>query len=50
MIRIKQVKIYPYKCITDQVGMKLEKDITILTGRNEVGKTSVLEAMAKSTN
>ncbi len=34
--------------ITDKVGMKLEKDITILTGRNEVGKTSVLEAMAKS--
>ncbi|MCR5755279.1 MAG: ATP-binding protein [Acetatifactor sp.] len=48
MIRIKQVKIYPYKCITDKVEMKLEKDITILTGRNEVGKTSVLEAMAKS--
>lgn len=48
MIRIKQVKIYPYKCITNKVEMKLEKDITILTGRNEVGKTSVLEAMAKS--
>lgn len=48
MIRINKVKIYQYKCITDEIEMRLEKDITILAGKNEVGKTSVLEAIAKS--
>lgn len=47
-IRLKNVTIHKYKCIEDKQTFDINKDITILVGMNESGKTSILEAIAKS--
>src|SRR5271166_5822311 len=48
MITLKSVKINKYKSIETLQSFEVEKDITTLVGKNEAGKTAILEAIAKS--
>lgn len=48
MIRLKSVRIHQYKSIENPLDMDIESDITVLMGKNEAGKTNILEAMAKT--
>ena len=48
MIILKEITIPKYKCIENTQTFKVEENTTILVGMNESGKTSVLEAIAKS--
>lgn len=48
MIRLKKAVLYPYRCMETVQELDLSGDITALVGRNEAGKTSVLELLAKS--
>lgn len=47
-MKLKKLTIHKYKCIETVQEFNIEDDITILVGMNESGKTSVLEALAKS--
>ncbi len=48
MIRLKEVSISKYKSIVSDQEFRVDDDITVLVGMNESGKTSVLEALAKT--
>ena len=48
MVKLKRVKINKYKCINSEQEFQLDDGITILVGKNESGKTAVLEAIAKT--
>lgn len=48
MIKLEKVIIHKYKSIEAQQNLEIEENVTILVGMNESGKTSVLEALAKS--
>ncbi|MBK7141375.1 MAG: AAA family ATPase [bacterium] len=45
MLRIKSFRIKNYKSISDSGECYVEEGVTILAGRNESGKTSILEAL-----
>ena len=45
---LKEVTIHKYKSIEQDQKIPLEKDVTILVGMNEAGKTAVLESIAKT--
>ena len=45
---LKEVIIHKYKSIEQDQKIPLEKDVTILVGMNEAGKTAVLESIAKT--
>jgi predicted ATP-dependent endonuclease of OLD family len=47
-MKLTKVTIHKYKCIEKQQEFNIEEDITVLVGMNESGKTSVLEALAKT--
>ena len=47
-MKLINLTVHKYKCIETEQQFKIEDDITILVGMNESGKTSVLEALAKS--
>ncbi len=47
-MKLKDVKIYKYKCIENEQAFQVEDDVTVLVGMNESGKTSVLEVIAKT--
>lgn len=47
MIKLTKASVYKYKCIENEQHFDVEKDITVLVGMNESGKTSILEALAK---
>lgn len=47
-MKLIKATIHKYKCVETEQSLDIEKDITILVGMNESGKTSVLEALAKS--
>lgn len=47
-MKLKGVTIHKYKSIETEQSFQVENDITILVGMNESGKTSILEALAKS--
>ncbi len=47
-MKLIKATIHKYKCIETEQSFNVENDITILVGMNESGKTSVLEALAKS--
>ena len=47
-MRLEEVTIHKYKCFENDQTFKVEKDITILVGMNESGKTAILEAIAKA--
>lgn len=47
-MKLKDVTIHKYKCVETEQFFLVEDDISILVGMNESGKTSILEALAKS--
>lgn len=47
MITLTKATIHKYKCIENTQSFDVEKDVTVLVGMNESGKTSILEALAK---
>lgn len=47
-MNLKKVIIHHFKSIETEQSFNVEDDITVLVGMNESGKTSVLEALAKS--
>lgn len=47
-MKLKEVTIYKYKSIESDQTFQIEDDVTVLVGMNESGKTSILEALAKS--
>ncbi len=47
-MKLKDVTIHKYKCVETEQSFVVEDDISILVGMNESGKTSILEALAKS--
>lgn len=48
MIRLRKATVHKYKCIEQEQSFAVEKDITVLVGMNESGKTSILEALSKT--
>lgn len=46
MMRVKQFRIQNYKCIED-TGWITADDVTVLVGKNESGKTTILQALQK---
>lgn len=48
MIKLIKADIIRYKCIEKEQSFDVEDDITVLVGMNESGKTSILEALAKT--
>ncbi len=48
MITLKEVTIHKYKSIETDQTFSIDNDVTILVGMNESGKTSALEAIAKT--
>ena len=48
MIKLKNVTISKYKSIKTDQRFEVEHDVTVLVGKNESGKTAILEAIAKS--
>ena len=48
MIKLVKTDIVRYKCIEKEQSFNVEDDITVLVGMNEAGKTSILEALAKT--
>jgi predicted ATP-dependent endonuclease of OLD family len=47
-MKLTNVELYKYKSITETQQVDIEKDITVLVGKNEAGKTAFLEALAKT--
>lgn len=47
-MKLLSVTIDKYKCIETTQSFKVEEEITVLVGMNESGKTSALEAIAKT--
>lgn len=47
-MKLKEVTIHKYKSIESDQTLAIEDDVTVLVGMNESGKTSILEALAKS--
>ena len=48
MINLTKATIHKYKCIESDQSFDVDADVTILVGMNESGKTSILEALAKT--
>jgi predicted ATPase len=48
MITLKKATVHKYKCIENDQSFEIDPDVTILVGMNESGKTSILEALAKT--
>ena len=47
-MKLKSVTVHEYKSIESRQKISIEDDVTILVGMNESGKTSILEAVAKT--
>lgn len=47
-MKLKQITIQKFKCIENDQTFDVQDDITILVGMNESGKTSILQAIAKT--
>lgn len=47
-LKLKSVEIHKYKCFENTQSFDVEDDVTVLVGLNESGKTSALEALAKT--
>ena len=48
MITLTKATIHKYKCIESNQSLDINRDVTVLVGMNESGKTSILEALAKT--
>ena len=47
-MKLKSVVIRKYKCFSEEQSFAVDPHVTVLVGKNESGKTSVLHALAKS--
>ncbi len=47
-MKLKKVVVHKYKCFESDQKFELDKKVTVLVGMNESGKTSALEAIAKT--
>ena len=47
-MKLTHVTIQKYKCYESPQEFQVEDDITVLVGKNEAGKTAILEAIAKT--
>lgn len=47
-MKLINVEIFKYKSFETNQSFEVQEDITVLVGMNESGKTSVLEAIAKT--
>ncbi len=48
MIRLKEARVFKYKSIEDSSLVPIAKNVTVLVGKNESGKTAFLEALYKA--
>lgn len=48
MIRLEKAVLSPFRCIESPITLDLSGNVTALSGRNEAGKTTILEQLAKS--
>ena len=48
MIRLVKAQVWKYKSIEDSTPVELASDVTVFVGKNESGKTALLEALHKS--
>ncbi len=48
MILLKKVVIHKYRCLVPDLTMEISDKITSIIGKNEIGKTSTLEAIGKA--
>jgi predicted ATP-dependent endonuclease of OLD family len=44
---LKTAHVTKYKCVKDSTEFTIDKDVTCLVGKNEAGKTAILEALSK---
>jgi len=44
---LREAHLTYYKCIKDSTPISIDKDVTCLVGKNEAGKTAILEALHK---
>jgi len=44
---LKTAHVTKYKCVKDSTEFSIDKDVTCLVGKNEAGKTTILEALSK---
>src|SRR5437016_1979571 len=42
---LKTAHVTNFKCIKDSTAFSIDKDVTCLVGKNEAGKTAILEAL-----
>src|SRR5690554_6674866 len=47
-MKLTKVDVHKFKCFESEQSFDIEKDVTVLVGMNESGKTSLLEAVAKT--
>ena len=48
LLKLSQVKLRRYRSINETGPFDVEPDVTTLVGKNESGKTAVLQALSKS--
>ncbi len=48
IMKLKKVVVHKYKCFESDQEFELDEKVTVLVGMNESGKTSALEAIAKT--
>lgn len=48
MIKLIEATVHKYKCIENDQTFEVDDKVTVLVGMNESGKTSILEALAKT--
>jgi hypothetical protein len=48
VITLVEAQVFKYKSIEDSTPVKIAKDVTVLVGKNESGKTAFLEALQKA--
>lgn len=44
---LKTAHVTKYKCVKDSTEFSIDQDVTCLVGKNEAGKTTILEALSK---
>ena len=46
-MRLRTVRVKNFKCVQDSTEFKIDDQVTYLVGKNESGKTTLLQAIAK---
>jgi energy-coupling factor transporter ATP-binding protein EcfA2 len=48
LISLRKAQVFKYKSVEDSSPVEIDKDVTVLVGKNESGKTAFLEAVHKA--